>query len=75
MDEKMINKPTTIVRQEFIDNLKKLINNSELPAFVIEPVLRDFLEEVKMVVKKQYEIDKSYYEKIISEKDKDNNGE
>lgn len=75
MDEKMINKPTTIVRQEFIDNLKNLINNSELPAFVIEPVLRDFLEEVKMVVKKQYEIDKSYYEKIISEKDKDNNGE
>lgn len=75
MNEKTINKPTTIIRQEFIDNLKNLINSSELPAFVIEPILKDFLEEVKMIAKKQYELDKNYYEKIISEKDNDNNEE
>lgn len=75
MNEKIINKPTTVARQEFVDNLKILINSSELPAFIIEPILKDFLEEVKMIAKKQYELDKSYYEKIISEKDNSNNEE
>lgn len=60
--DKNIVKPITLIRQEFVDTLVDEINNCQLPMFVIEPILQDLLDQVKVVVQKQYETDKAQYE-------------
>lgn len=62
-----MNKPITIIYEEFKDNLANLINDSSLPACIIEPVLESYLREVKIIAKKQYELDKKQYEDSIME--------
>lgn len=64
MNEK-IQKPITIVRQEFIDTISNNVNNCGLPLFVIEPILRDLYLEVKSLSYKQYEAEKAEYEQIM----------
>lgn len=65
MDENKIGKPATIIKKEFEEEIVKQINNSQLPMFVIEYVLRDILNNVKMANQKQLEFDmKDYQEKI-----------
>ena len=65
--DKNIVKPITLIRQEFIDTLVDEINNCQLPMFVIEPILQDMLDKVRIVVQKQYEADKAQYEAQMSE--------
>lgn len=60
-----INKPITIARNEFIGNLLTLINESGLPAFVIEPILKDVYFEAQEAVKRQLEYDMTAYEKEL----------
>ena len=65
--EKTINKPISVVRQEFIEQLIDTVNNCQLPMFVIEPILQDLLSQVKVSVKKQYEAEKAQYEMQLNE--------
>jgi hypothetical protein len=58
----MNNKPITIIREEFIQALVELCNNSGLPFFVIEDVLKGMLQEVHSANLKQLEEDKKRYE-------------
>lgn len=60
-----MNKPITIVREEFIEELTNLINNSGLPAFILEPVLRDTYNKVKAVERQQLENDKKRYQEML----------
>lgn len=60
-------KPSTIVYEEFKQNLANLINNSGLPAFIIESVLRDYLTETQIMAQRQYMADKAAYEKALAE--------
>ena len=64
--DKNIVKPITLIRQEFVDTLVEEINNCQLPMFVIEPILQDLLDQVKVMVQKQYEADKAQYEAQLS---------
>ena len=57
-----MNKPITVVREEVKEKIAEIINTSGLPAFVIEPILSDFLIEVRNIAKYQYEHDKQQYE-------------
>lgn len=57
-------KPVTIVRAEFISNLTELINTSMLPAFILEPILKDVYLEIKTVAQRQYESDMELYEQL-----------
>lgn len=63
--EKEILKPMSIARAEFISSLTDLINNSMLPPFVIEPILKDMYNDIHMIAKKQYEIDVERYNKQL----------
>lgn len=65
--DKNIVKPVTLIRQEFVDTLVEEINNCQLPMFVIEPILQDLLDQVKVMVQKQYETDKAQYEAQLKE--------
>ena len=60
-----IRKPMSIIRQEFAEKLVNDINNSQLPLFVIEPILQNALEAVKVAAQKQYETEKAQYEQQL----------
>lgn len=57
--EKM--KPLSVARAEFMDGIVDMVNNANLPMFVVEYILKDVLEEVHSVARKQYEKDKEEY--------------
>ena len=61
-----ITKPITVVRQEFIEKLVADVNNCGLPLFVVEPILKDLLNEVSAAVKQQYETDRAQYEQQLA---------
>lgn len=60
-----INKPIMLLKDEFTNEMADLINNSGLPLFVIEPILKDILREVNVELKKQYEYEKMQYEQAL----------
>ena len=62
-----IEKPMTMIRQEFVDKLVDDINNCGLPLFVIETILKELYLEVKSMSQKQSEIEKMQYEKKLRE--------
>lgn len=58
-------KPMSVARVEFINALTDLINNSMLPPFVIEPILKDMYNDIHTVAMHQYESDfKKYNEEL-----------
>lgn len=60
-----VQKPITVVRADFISELTTLINNAGLPPFVVEPILKDMLYEVKTLAQKQLEQDIEIYRKAL----------
>lgn len=60
-----MDKPIVLIREETKRKLADVINESGLPAFVIEPILADFLSETRMVAQQQYEMEKMRYEKAL----------
>ena len=57
-----MDKPITVAREEFIEALVKLVNESGLPMFAVEDILKNIAAEVKMAAQQQYEADKKRYE-------------
>ncbi len=64
--DNQIRKPLTIARQEFLENLANVINESDLPAFIIGDVLSGVLSEVRTLAERQYNSDKENYEKSLA---------
>lgn len=62
-----MNKPFSMLCEEFKKNVVNLINSSGLPPFVVESILKNHLNEVSSVAKNQYQIDKMEYEKLLLE--------
>lgn len=59
-------KPISVARNEFINNLTDLINNSMLPPFVIEDVLKDTYNKILLVAKQQLEEDTKRYNESVA---------
>lgn len=66
-----IMKPMSVARAEFINSLTDLINNSMLPPFVIEPILKDMFNDIHMVAQRQYEADNKKYKEQLNQTRKD----
>lgn len=62
-----MNKTISIIYEEFKEDFSNLINNCNLPICMIETILENYLQEVKIIAKKQYEFDKKQYEESIKE--------
>lgn len=62
-----MNKPITLIREETKQKLANVINESGLPAFIIEPILSDFLNETRIVAQRQYEMEKAQYEQSLQD--------
>lgn len=67
----MIEKPISIVREEFIKTLAEVINGCKLPPFIISNILEDFLRAVKILENNQLKEDMEKYEReVLKSKDK-----
>ena len=61
-----MNKPITVAFEDLKRDLANLINNSGLPAFMIESILQSYLNETKIIVERQYLMDKTKYEELLN---------
>ncbi len=67
----MINKPITVAYEDCKKNIVDIINQSGLPAFAIESILKDSLLEIRDIARNQYEKDKMNYEIALNNDQKD----
>ena len=65
-----MNKPFSIVYEEFKQNMASLINNCGLPPSVIESLLQNYMSEITSIAKNQYNSDKMQYENFLNENEK-----
>lgn len=72
MENIEIQKPITVRREEFKEQLINIINNSMLPAFVVESILADMLREASVAVRNQYEYDLKQYNETVKENEQEN---
>lgn len=57
-------KPATILRQEFIEKQIELINGSGLPPFVLADIFEDTLQELRRMAQQQYQKDCAEWEEF-----------
>lgn len=70
MNENEIVKPITLLKEDFTESLIGLCNNSKLPFFVMEHILKDVYLEVKNLAKKQYDADMAKYVQSMASEQK-----
>ncbi len=68
IENKIPQKPLVILRKECFDSLVKIINESELPAFIIESMLRDLLIEAQTAMRTEYETTFKWYNEQCNNK-------
>ena len=62
-----MNVPMTVLYENLKQDMADLINNSGLPAFMVEPILQNYLNETRIAMDKQYQLDKALYEQSLLE--------
>lgn len=67
MENKMINKPMSMAKEDFTKTIVGAINTSDLPLFVIESILKELLMEVSVIAKQQAEAERAQYEQMLKE--------
>jgi len=66
-----MDKPITIIVDETEKSLINTINDSRLPAFIIEPILEKILGEIKIAKQNQLQVDLEKYQKSLDKDNKD----
>lgn len=64
---KEINKSILILREEFASNLINLINTSNVPLYVIEPVLANTVNEINKAIQDQCNREWEAYNNAVKE--------
>lgn len=65
-----INKPLSLIRDDFLKALIDLINGSKLPPFIMEPILKDMYNDVHIAAATQLENERKAYEELIKKNSK-----
>lgn len=66
-------KPTIIKLKETEEEIVKIINNANLPFFVLKPVIEKLLKQVEILEQKELETETEIYNKALEEeKSKEN---
>lgn len=68
-NEKIINKPISVARDELVEKLVNAANESGLPIYIIEYVARDFLNEVSKAATQQAEKERQLYQSELDKKE------
>lgn len=64
------NKPITLIREEFIENIVNLCNDSGLPFFIVEDVLKGLIQDTHVASQQQLEADKKRYQEQLEKEKK-----
>ncbi len=67
-----MDKPITIIIDEFKKKLADDMNESNLPPFILETILKDLHQEVFMLSRRQLEEDKIRYNQSLESKPEEN---
>lgn len=59
------NKPLTLLREDFINGVAVMINQSGLPLFVVEECLRQLTNGVSELARQQLEQDRQAYQQAM----------
>lgn len=71
MENKKITRPVTVRVNQLKTDIQKSVLRSELPPFLIEMILSEYLTGIRMVAQKEYAEDLESWEKSQKEKDGD----
>lgn len=66
-----MNKPANLIVEETRENLSKVINESGLPPFLIEPIIRDIYNQISFLKQKELEKSKKDYQESLKEEEKE----
>ena len=61
-----MNKPANLIIEETKENLVKVINESGLPPFLLEPVLKDLYNQISILKQQELEKSKQEYENSLN---------
>jgi hypothetical protein len=68
MNNKIIEKPITLVREDFINGVIDLCNDSGLPFFMIEDIMKDLIQQIHTAAQRQLEEDRKKYKEELEKK-------
>ena len=60
-------KPANLIIEETKENLVKVINESGLPPFLLEPVLKDLYNQISILKQQELERSKQEYENSLNQ--------
>lgn len=63
-------KPANLIIEETKENLVKVINESGLPPFLLEPVLKDLYNQVSILKQQELEKNRQEYENSLKQEEK-----
>ena len=66
-----MNKPANLIVEETGEKIAKIINESGLPPFLLEPLLKDIYKQISFLKQKELENSKKDYEESLKEKKKE----
>lgn len=66
----MVNKPVNLMLEETKEKLSKIINESGLPVFIVELIIRDIYNQVSFLKQKELEKSKKDYEESLKKEEK-----
>ena len=67
MENKKITRPVTVRVNQLKTDIQSAVLKSELPPFMIEMILNEYLAGIKMVAQKEYAQDQAEWEKACKE--------
>lgn len=70
-----MNKPANLICEETKENMVKIINESKLPAFLLEPLLKDLYNQVNILKQRELEESKREYMNSLKQEEEVNNNE
>ncbi len=65
-----MNKPANLIADETRQKITNVINNSGLPAFILEPIIKDLYNQIAYLKKNELENSKKEYSKSLEEGEK-----
>ena len=60
-------KPANLIIEETKENLVKVINESGLPPFLVEPILKDLYNQISILKQQELEQSKKQYEDSLKQ--------
>lgn len=71
MENKTIQKPIMVQIQEFKNGVSTLIQESKLPIFIVEPIIKEFAQEANLALQQYSNAQIKEYNKQLAESQKE----